>query len=97
MNKNTKNKKQTGAGWFSSESYLVSIKSKEMKHSVELVCEICKKNVWKVQKAMISKGRVAAYFDAEWAFDKTVRTCTCTTCSNMKWFKEKDFIKKIKK
>ena len=90
-------KEQTGAGFFGkSKIYNVSIKSPDMKHSVELVCEICKKKAWKVKKAMISKGRVAAYFDAEWIFDKTVRTCTCTTCGNTKWFKNKDYITKTK-
>ena len=95
--KNLEREQQTGAGFFGkSKTYNVSIKSPDMKHSVELVCEICKKKAWKVKKAMISKSRIAAYFNTEWIFDKTVRTCTCTTCGNVKWFKNKDYITKIK-
>lgn len=70
----------------------ISIKSPNMKKEVKLICDICKTNGWVVQKATISRGRMAAYFDMEWVFDKTVRTCTCITCGNMKWFAKKDFI-----
>jgi hypothetical protein len=91
------NKEQTGSGFFGKDKkYNVSIKSPDMKHSVELVCEVCKEKEWKVEKALISKGRLAAYFDTEWFFDKSVRTCSCITCGNMKWFKNKKYITKNK-
>jgi len=78
------------------KSSAVSIKSFNMKKEVKLICDICQTNGWAVQKATLSRGRVAAYFDMEWMFDKTVRTCTCITCGNMKWFAKKDFIKTTK-
>ena len=48
----------------------ISIKSPNMKKEVKLICDICKTNGWVVQKATISRGRMAAYFDMEWVFTK---------------------------
>ena len=46
------NKEQTGSGFFGKDKKNnVSIKSPDMKHSVELVCEVCKEKEWKVISA----------------------------------------------
>jgi hypothetical protein len=84
-----------GSLFIKAKLYNLSIQSEVMKGPIELICDICKNKEWNVAPVIVSKSRFGTFIPcASFIFDRKVRLCACTTCGNIRYFKnQSDLIK----